>query len=76
MKLGDALANIYCIHSNYPQNFYIVLDEFFNLPYGVRRRRKREFEKILAVYGERFECIKHHYFCYQDQLINIGNVSY
>ncbi|MBM6617288.1 TniQ family protein [Bacillus suaedaesalsae] len=73
-KFADVLANIYWIHSNFPQNFYTVLDEFFELPFEVRRRRKSEFEKILDRYGNRLEVIKKEYLRYQEQLISIGNV--
>jgi hypothetical protein len=74
VKFADAIANIYWIHSNFPKNFHIVLDEFFDLPFEVRRRRKREFEKILAENGKKFEFIEKQYLSYHEQLISIGNV--
>ncbi|MEH7749415.1 TniQ family protein, partial [Neobacillus drentensis] len=69
-NFGEALANIYWMYTNFPFNFFQILDEFFNLPFKKRRRRKKEFEKTLGT----STFIKEAYQEYQNMQILKGNV--
>ncbi|PWW30565.1 TniQ protein [Cytobacillus oceanisediminis] len=71
-NFGEVLANIFWMYSNFPSNFFIALDEFFELPFEKRRRRKKEFEKILE--KEKCQFIKDAYKDFQNRQIQKGNV--
>ncbi|MFJ7979155.1 TniQ family protein [Lysinibacillus xylanilyticus] len=72
-NLQLALANVYWMFSNFPNNFYKVLDGFEQIHYSIRKRRMSQFKQ--GIKGEKMLFIKEaleHYFNLQ---IESGNTS-
>lgn len=77
-KLQLALANVYWMFSNFPNNFYKVLDGFEQIHYSIRKRRMTQFKQ--GIQGEKMLFIKdalEHYFNLQTESGNTSkNISF
>ncbi|SIQ29251.1 TniQ protein [Peribacillus simplex] len=46
-NMSLAFTNVYWMYNNFPNNFYKVLDAFYQKPFNVRKYQKKQFEKLL-----------------------------
>jgi hypothetical protein len=58
-KLAFAFANVHWMYQNYPRNFYIVLDAFYQKQYYKRKYARKRFEELF--YNGDFQIIKDSY---------------